>query len=247
MVMEQIDYAAIIADLQAKRAALDNTISSLVAAQSIGALGQPGDGSLAASTIVPSLYGAGGEVPVGAFLGKSIPEAAKLCLAIVRKKLTTREIAEHLKKGGIESTAKNFNSIVHSILIRAASKPGSGIVKFDRSYWGLVEWLPAGMRGSGAAPQKRKTKSGRARKTRRLVAAAKPQKAIESANGSGIGVQEQIVKLLHAKPNTEISAQDVASSLGMRIQTAHFLLGKLVHRKQAEKTASGKFRAAAAA
>lgn len=240
MGMESVDYAAILADLEAKKAALEQAIASLRFALALGAVGQIGDPSVVATTAVP-FSASGGEVPVGAFLGKSIPEAAKLCLQIVKRKLTSREIAEQLKKGGIESTAKNFNSIVHSILIRA-SKSGAGIMKLDRSYWGLAEWYPAAMRGGGPIPEKQKPKSKRGRRLSQKV-----EKPGESANGNRAGVQERIVQLLRAKPNVEVSAQDIASALDMRIQTAHFVLGKLVYKKQAEKTPTGKYRATTAA
>src|ERR1700747_306325 len=99
MGMELLDYAAILADLEAKKSALEQAIASFRQAMASGALGQMTEGG-----IVPSLGTSfsGGEVPAGAFLGKSIPEAAKLYLEIVKKKQTTREIAEALQKGGME-------------------------------------------------------------------------------------------------------------------------------------------------
>src|SRR5579863_6215867 len=124
---EMFDYTAIIADLEAKKAALDATITAFRAAQAAGALGQPGDASVSPSLAAP-FAASGGEVPVGAFLGRSIPEAAKLCLQIVKRKMTTREIADALKKGGIESTSKSFPMIVHSILDRASKGPSSSIL-----------------------------------------------------------------------------------------------------------------------
>jgi hypothetical protein len=149
MATEPFDYAAVISDLEAKRAALDATIGSLRAAQALGALGQSGEGSSMGNTLVPSI--SGGEVPAGAFFSKSIPEAAKLYLAIVKRKQTSREIAEGLKKGGIESKSKSFNAQVHSILDRAR-KAGTGIfVKLD-GHWGLAEWYPSALR-AGAAPK----------------------------------------------------------------------------------------------
>jgi len=55
---EPIDYAAIIADLEAKKAALEATLAAFRAAQALGALGQPGDVSvMTASMLVPSMSG----------------------------------------------------------------------------------------------------------------------------------------------------------------------------------------------
>src|SRR5271166_4055386 len=103
MSTQTIDYGAILANMEAKKAALEAAIASLRAALAMGALGASGDlpEGIAAASVSAALYG--GDVPNGAFLGKSIPDAAKLYLEIVKKKQTSREIAEALQKGGIES------------------------------------------------------------------------------------------------------------------------------------------------
>src|SRR5579864_1861905 len=106
---ETIDYAAFLADLEAKKASLEQAIIAVRSAIAMGAAGQPGDVSGISSTSSPSVSSLhNGEVPAGAFLGKSIPDAAKLYLEIVKKKQTSKEIADGLKRGGIESASKNF-------------------------------------------------------------------------------------------------------------------------------------------
>ncbi len=231
--LDSLDYGAVLADLQAKRAALDQAITSLQAAAASGALtAAVGDSMVMADSVAVGLHG--GEVPVGAFLGKSIPEAARLCLQIVKRKMTSREISDALKKGGIETTASNFPSLVHSILTRASSKSPSEILKLDRSFWGLASWYPAGVR-SGASTRAPKTRRGR----RNRVSA-------KSGKHDGNGAESQIVELLHRKPGSEFAPQEIAESLGMRIQTVHFLLGKLAFRKQAEKTTGGKYKSVVA-
>jgi len=229
---ENLDYSAIIGDLEAKRAALDATITAFRAAQSLGALGQPGDGM---TTALP-FSASGSEVPVGAFLGKSIPEAAKLCLQIVKRKMTSREIADALRKGGIESTSKSFPNLVHTILIRAA-KPGGDLVKMDKSYWGLAAWYPAGMRSSGTA-DKRLEKRGRKRRRGRPAKSEDGPKLL-----SGPSPTNRIVQVLKSKPGAEFSPQDVAVPANVSPQVAALTLGRLVAAKQAEKTSSGKYRA----
>jgi hypothetical protein len=102
MSAEKIDYAHVLADMEARRTALDAAIASMRAFLS----GQLGDAAMATSTTSPSVPG-NGEVPAGAFLGKSIPEAAKLYLQIVKRKATSRDIAEALRRGGMESTSGN--------------------------------------------------------------------------------------------------------------------------------------------
>jgi hypothetical protein len=243
--LKTLDYNAVLADLEARKAALDHAIASLKVVMASGVLIGTFTDSMppASDSISTSLGVHGGEVPVGAFLGKSIPEAAKLCLQILKRKMTTREIAEALKKGGIESSAKNFPIIVHSILDRA-SKGGSGILRLDRA-WGLAEWYPAGLR-SGAAPDKR-VKIKKARKTNRSKTKQNPAGNGEAkAESSPDGLQERIAKLLRSKPGVELAPSEIAASLGVRVQTIHFLLGKLAYRKQAEKTTEGKYKAIAA-
>ena len=134
--LDSLDYGAVLADLQAKRAALDQAITSLQAAAASGALtAAVGDSMVMADSVAVGLHG--GEVPVGAFLGKSIPEAARLCLQIVKRKMTSREISDALKKGGIETTASNFPSLVHSILTRASSKSPSEILNLTAPFGDL--------------------------------------------------------------------------------------------------------------
>jgi hypothetical protein len=235
---EQVDYMVIIADLEAKRAALDAAIAAFRTALSLGALGQLGDASgVVTNTVVP-FSGSGGDVPVGAFLGKSIPEAAKVCLQIVKRKLTSRDIAEYLKKGGIETTAKNFPSLVHSILIRA-SRAGSGIVKLDRSFWALAEWYPSTMRTSGLS-EKRSYKriSGRRRKSE---PSAEPKQKKQSS-----GAVSRITEALRSKPDVEFSAEDIAEPASVAVPVARLMLGRLVAQKVAEKTSGGKYKAATA-
>src|SRR5438067_1301016 len=145
MPMEPIDYAAFLADLDAKIAALEATRNSVRAAMALGTLGQSTElpeGMQGTISSMPSMTSYSGDVPAGAFHGKSLPEAAVIYLSMVKKKQTSAEIAEALKKGGLESTSKNFVQMVHSGLDRARLlRKNSPIVKFDRSHWGLKSWL----------------------------------------------------------------------------------------------------------
>jgi hypothetical protein len=220
---ESIDYSLLIADLEEKRAKLDAALAALRAAQAVGALGIGVGDSMTMADSVSVV--ASGDVPVGAFLGKSIPEAAKLCLQMVKRKLTSREIAEYLKKGGIETASKTFPTLVHSILIRASRMNGSPIVKLDRSHWALASWYPALMRGSSSTQKQKRRRN--ANKT----------------ENSEPGAVSRIAKVLSGSPGTEFSAEDVAAPANVAIPVARLMLGRLVRSKQATKTDSGKYRA----
>src|ERR1700722_6017337 len=114
--LKTLDYGVFLADLEAKRTVLDQAIASVKAVMASGAMGISVGDVLPVISDSASIRLHGGEIPVGAFLGKSIPEAAKLCLQITKKKLTTREIAESLQRGGIETKAKtSFAAIVHAV------------------------------------------------------------------------------------------------------------------------------------
>jgi hypothetical protein len=241
------DYGAVLADLEAKKSMLERAIASLRAVMDSGALAVNAGDAMTLTDGLSSSVMASGEVPHGAFLGKSIPEAAKLYLTIAKRKQTSREIAEGLKKGGIESKSKSFNAQVHTILDRAR-KSGSGVfVKLDGGYWGLGEWYPAALRASTKPSKAKKSKKPTKRaapqsKAKPTVAAPVP--VVQTANG---GATEKIAAILKAKPGAEHSAQELAGPLGLKVQVAHLLLGKLIKSKVAEKTASGKYRAAIAA
>lgn len=90
MAEEKMDYSSMLADMEAKKAALETAIASLRAALAAGALGAPGDLPVGAAASLPTAVS--GDIPTGAFLGKSIPAAIKLYLAAMRKKCTTREM-----------------------------------------------------------------------------------------------------------------------------------------------------------
>jgi hypothetical protein len=162
--------------LDAKIAALQTLRDVYIKALALGALGQPGDeaaiagGSHQPIQLQGFIYGGGGtnsspmELPTGAFLGKSIPEAIKLYLSAVKKKQTAREIATALKEGGMESTASNWETTVTGALHRL--KTAGAVLRF-KDGWGLAELYPESLR-SRLAKDDKPRKRGRPRK------AAKP-------------------------------------------------------------------------
>jgi hypothetical protein len=233
-----LDYGAFLADLEAKKTALEHAIASLRALMAGGALsGQSGATVPLSDLLTAGIHG--GDVPVGAFLGKSIPEATKLCLQITKKKLTTREITDALLKGGIETTAKtSFPSIVHSVLMRAA-RSGSSIVKLDRSHWGLAEWYPASLRTSIPAGR---VKSKKRQKVNHKPKAARPESPTSKQTEESGTIPEKIWETLR-EPGVALSAQEIAAKVGTRSNVAAMLLGKLIRMKWAEKMANGKYRA----
>ena len=228
-----LDYGDFLADLEAKRSVLDQAIASVRAVMASGALAlNVGDSMprMAASASV-SLHG--GEVPAGAFHGKSIPEAAKLYLSIVKTKRTTKEIADGLREGGMETRGKNFEIIVGSALYRIAKNPGE-IVRV-KGAWGLAEWWPAGVRTSQEKGNGRKAKKVRPKSAKATLRA--------ESNGQK-KPQEQIAELLRSNPTKTYTLQDVSEALNLNTRGVGLTLGRLAAKNQAEKVETGKYRAA---
>jgi hypothetical protein len=256
MGIEQMDYAAFLADLEGKRQALDQTITAVRLALSIGALGPTSDappvvanGMLPGNFMVPSA--SGGEVPAGAFLRKSIPDATKLYLEIVKKKQTSKEIAAALQKGGMESNSKNFPQMVHSVLDRA-SKANSGIVKLDRSHWGLAAWYPPSLRAAGKYQGRGAgRKKGKRAKTKTPTGATPKAKEGVYAAGSERptpGLQptpkanERAWQYLRSRDG-EHSLADISEYLGIGVKGTRLILGKLVKAGTIRLSAPGMYAA----
>lgn len=230
MSTEQIDYKAIIADLEEKRAAIDNAIASLRKIAGLGTLGtQDGTGL---NTSVPFGASGAGEVPDGAFHGKTLPEAIKLYLELMHKKQSPREIIEGLKKGGMESTSKYFGKIVYATLTRL--KGAGDIVKVG-SEWGLPAWYPALMRAgissNGTAPKTQRKAKSKFRKT------GAPNPPIKSEPSQTVKVEN----FLRVNPGPH-TAEDVRSAIsGSNTQVVGMLLGKLAKRGIITKLEDGKY------
>ncbi|HZR25539.1 MAG TPA: hypothetical protein VFA59_18225 [Vicinamibacterales bacterium] len=125
--MADIDYEAVIADLEARKATIDNVIAGI---RAVLAAGVPGTS--------PSGGGpSGGGIKPDTFLKMSIPDATKKLLEITRSKQSTQDVMDQLVKGGLPPSKYNT---VYSILSRRASQVGDIInMKGD---WALAEWYP---------------------------------------------------------------------------------------------------------
>jgi hypothetical protein len=131
----EIDYGAVLADMEAKRDALSTAIENM----------RRWLGSASPGIAQPTQRGNGAEIPSDAFFSLSIPEAIKKYLGMVKGKKTTNDIAEALEKGGITHGSKNFRNSVSTALYREHDKPNGDIHKVGEGEWGLVDWY-AGLR-----------------------------------------------------------------------------------------------------
>lgn len=135
-------YAAVIADLKAKREQIDNTIAALEALAggavviSSGVGGTSGVSTGTAHGVAHPI-----EETAGMFLGMSIVDAAKKLLAMRKRTMGNVEIASEIQKGGLVLKSAEPANVVGSVLTRRFQQHGD-VVKVGRGIWGLKEWYP---------------------------------------------------------------------------------------------------------
>jgi len=230
------EFMAMISVLESKKAAIEAAIANLRFLASGGPL--PGSANLSgdvgqSGSVIGAISNVA-DIPNGAFLGKSIPEAAKLYLEMIRKKQTTKEIADALLAGGLETTSITFQGNVNTILLRASKATGE-IVRVGNA-WGLAAWYHPGLRvanGGGAKPAKK------AARKRAKTAAKKTKSSAPRADSAEKG-QSMDARIL-AAVTTPKTAKDLSDSLGIKIQTTHLILGKLVKRGEVRRQEDGKY------
>lgn len=123
-------YAAVIADLQAKRDQIDQTIALLTSLR--GGAQQPISFAADVGGITET---------AGMFLGMSIADAAKKLLAQRKRTMGNVEIAREIQVGGLVLSGKDPVNVVGSVLTRRFNDVGD-VVKVGRGIWGLKEWYP---------------------------------------------------------------------------------------------------------
>jgi hypothetical protein len=255
---ESNDYTLTIADLERKKAEIERTIAHLRQLMAMGSLAQTGEGGTVPSTISPFM---GGEVPTGAFLGKSIIEAAKLYLEIVKKKQTAKEIMDGLVKGGMEtSNSKSFLKTVHAALTRARQSPNPPFVKVGLQ-WGLTPWFPKGI-SSGVSPTKKGKKKAKQNRAAAKSVSPNTKPIINSAPKSAAIAKESsptaepptstkkasanmnlVDKIIQAKKGSTVSLHEIAKETKIDVQNVNRLVSNLVRGHKAERPAPGKVRA----
>jgi len=233
-----MDYQTMLADMEAKKIVLEQAIASLRAAIAAGALGAiSSDLSVGSGVIAPMPGPFGGDIPKGAFFGKTIAEAILAYLAAVRKKCTTIEIAQGLKKGGIESTSKTFNIVVRNTLHQLKNVKGK-VLLFDDG-WALAEWYPEGLRSRVGQKNKVQEKKRGSKKK----AKAGSEKPTKPTNESKAPRPKALVEnYFSAHPGIELSTKELADKLGVSAKGVILILSQMVRKGEFEKTANGKFR-----
>lgn len=223
-----------LAFIEAKIAALTALAETYRTAQSLGALGQPGEAaaSIDIGQLGPTRNATPFELPTGALLGKSIPAAVKLYLSAVKKKQTVREIKTALQEGGVESTAASFENTVTSALNRL--KVNGEVLRF-KDGWALAEFYPESLRNRIAEKDAKPAKS--AKKKHKAKAAPRP------SNG-GPSLDQRIVTLFTERPLQVFTLADVGKLLNQSDpKVLRMAFARLVGRKKAKKHEDGSYSA----
>ncbi|HET6842156.1 MAG TPA: hypothetical protein VFK06_10810 [Candidatus Angelobacter sp.] len=166
-----------------------------------------------------------GEIPDAIFFEMSVPDAAEKYLGMVKKEKTTNEIADALLRGGLKSAAKNFPSMVNTILSR-----DSRFVKIN-GQWGLNAWYPAMRRAqrSSTAPETTVNKQSK------------------EDNGHGeIGpdsLKGMIISTLNSSPGDTFDAARLSDMFQKHLPSIRAALCKLYEDGLIAKPASGQYQA----
>jgi hypothetical protein len=123
-----INYSAVLADLEARKEELESAISAVKTILAAGGISVAGHSE---GVYSPE------NIPVGSFLRLSIPEATKKFLDMVKTKQGVPQITKALERGGLPRSKQNT---IYSVLRRRESIVGD-IIRVDDE-WALAEWYP---------------------------------------------------------------------------------------------------------
>lgn len=134
-------YDAAIADVRKRIKQLENTLLVLEQLKAGGFPEVSDAGGTRAGSHTSGSNSPAPDTGPGAFLGMSIPDAAKKLLATQRRQMTTSEIAREIERGGVVLTSADKVNTVGSVLLRRFYQNGD-IVRVSRGVWGLAAWYP---------------------------------------------------------------------------------------------------------
>ena len=194
MTTGNVDYNAVLADLEARRAQLDIMIAGVKAILTAG--GGITNGN-AEGVISPE------NIPTGAFLRLSIADATKKFLDMVKTKQSVPQIVQALERGGLPPAKYNT---VYAVL-RRRENISKDIIRVGDE-WALAEWYPNNPNLRKRTPDnkatKKKSKKKGTKKTRTAAGGAGESSTSPMTNGDAVAkVLSEANKPLHAKDIAE--------------------------------------------
>lgn len=215
MASEMIDYNAVLGDLEAKKAAIDATITGLRQMLNLGA-----DQAVTGATPPGERREQATEVRFDSFFGMSMPDAITKFLEMSKRPQSVSDITKALQDGGFPTTAKNLIASVGSTLTRMKT---AGDVVSVSGKWGMSAWYPALRRERVEAVQK-----ANGAKSKKKKAVKSTAKSGEQKPHSTQPTAEQIerIKALHAEGK---KLGEIAKAVGVH----HFTVLRVLNQKAA--------------
>ena len=140
-----VDYAAVLADLEARKAQIESAIS-VIKALIAGGMPPPQQPIIAPSGTAGMMAAAGASsggsfsIESDTFFGLSILDATKKFLAMRKRPSTGPEIVEALRQGGqVNAQNETFGNTLGATLSRSDAGAGA-VVRVGRGKYGLREW-----------------------------------------------------------------------------------------------------------
>jgi hypothetical protein len=134
---QSVDYSAVLADLEARKAQIESAIEVIKGLTATGISTMP---SPHKSSVVVLPTGNAVDIQSDAFFGLNIMDAAKKFLSMRKRPSSVPEIVEGLKRGGqVNANNEGFNNTLGSTLSRSETNSGP-MVRVSRGQWGLREW-----------------------------------------------------------------------------------------------------------
>jgi hypothetical protein len=129
-------YVAVLADLEGKKAQLEQAIATIKALQSGGAIPTA---KVSMTAYAPTVT-AGLNIKIDTFHGLTLAQSVKKYLTMRKEPVTTQDIIDALKEGGQSgSDGSNFQVVVSNSLNRQSASDGE-ISRVKKGVWGLKSW-----------------------------------------------------------------------------------------------------------
>ena len=149
-----IDYAAVLADLEAKRGQIDAAIAVIRSLIGNGGgvdmapqgTGTSASGGIATPSRNAAPLSAPGEIQTDAFFRLSTSASIKKYLGMMKRPQTAKVIADALRLGGQVHAADEKTAYVN---VSTALRRTSDFVQTRNKEWGLAEWYGAQPKGDG--------------------------------------------------------------------------------------------------
>ncbi|HTQ60137.1 MAG TPA: hypothetical protein VMI32_07940 [Candidatus Solibacter sp.] len=151
--MNESAYQQLLAELEQERENIERMIlwlkDRMEQTDSVGTVMTP------AKSSVPVRFPR--ELAPDAFFRKSVPDAIKGYLNIVKRPKTAKDITEGLQQGGLTTKAKNLYATVYPTLLRM--EESGEVVRVTKNEWGLTDWYPGARKSNQSPEEKGKTEN----------------------------------------------------------------------------------------